>query len=84
MISEIPVPEILRIYVPNGGGKFYRWRDWSKLADQIATDPELRMLLLADDLDGHGTEFARAQDMARVVTAHITAAVAAIEASRPC
>jgi hypothetical protein len=82
MISEIPDPEILRIYVRNSGGKFYRWGDWPKLADQIATDPELRSLLLAADIDGHGTEFARAQHMARVVTAHIAAALAAVEASR--
>ena len=82
MISELPDPEILRIYVPNSGGRFYRWCEWSKLADQIATDPELRALLLSDDLDGHGTEFARAQDLARVVTAHIAAALAAVEASR--
>lgn len=44
-------------------------------------DLELRSLLLADD-DGHGTAFDRAQDMARVVTAYIAAALAAVEASR--
>lgn len=40
------------------------------------------MLLLADDLDGHGTQLDRAQDIARVVTAHIAASLAAGEASR--
>ena len=78
MISEVQDEEqpLLRFFLPGRDQRYYEWRDWSELIEDIERWQEIRDHVLAVDPSVCGEALEKAQDIARSANGRLACIVA--------